>query len=168
MMGDVGDQQARERRDGHIDHEADRHVVGLEIDAHHGRQLEIDEQQQDVIYGDMALVQHADEGQGAAPGGDHADGEQRQVMEASTSMLPSESATLCMPARIRSILLMSLSPSGPLGQPQYATGASHRRSGNRGRSAVCSPDRLSPARAAPLDLTNPLDILYTYTAKGDP
>jgi hypothetical protein len=30
VVRDVGDQQAGQRGDGHIDHEADRHVVGLD------------------------------------------------------------------------------------------------------------------------------------------
>lgn len=56
-------------------------MVGLEVDADHRPQLQVDEQQQDVIDTDPALAEHVQEGDHRRIGGDCADAEQRQVME---------------------------------------------------------------------------------------
>lgn len=55
-------------------------MVGLEVDPHHGAELEVDEQQQDVVDAD-ALAEHLDEGGHGRVGGDATDTEQGQVVE---------------------------------------------------------------------------------------
>src|SRR5690348_13481291 len=82
VRSDVSHQQPRQRRDADVDQEAHRHVVGLEIDADHGAQLEVDEQQQDVLDGRMALAGHVDEGDDRRPDDGAADGKKREVVEA--------------------------------------------------------------------------------------
>ncbi|MCY1434549.1 hypothetical protein D9M71_506120 [compost metagenome] len=56
-------------------------MVGLEIDADHRAQFEVDEQQQDVVDLRMPLGDHADEGGHRRPEYRRADGEQGQVVE---------------------------------------------------------------------------------------
>ncbi|MNT78985.1 hypothetical protein D3C72_2182800 [compost metagenome] len=57
-------------------------MVGLEVDADHGAQFEVDEQQEDVIDRDVPLLHHPQEGHHRSPGRDASNGEQRQVVEA--------------------------------------------------------------------------------------
>lgn len=56
--------------------------IVLEVDADHGTQLQVDEEQQDVIDARLALVEHAEEGQHRGPGRGRADGEQTEIVEA--------------------------------------------------------------------------------------
>lgn len=53
----------------------------LEVDPHHRAQFQVDEQQQDVIDGDVAFVEHSQESHDGSPCGDRPDGKQRHVME---------------------------------------------------------------------------------------
>ena len=47
MLGiDQVDDQSGHGRDGHINEKPHRHVVGLEVNANHGSQLKVDEEQQ--------------------------------------------------------------------------------------------------------------------------
>lgn len=80
-MGHVGNQQPGQRGDRHVDQEAHRHVVGLEVNPDHGPQFEIDEQQENVIDLDMTDLDHLQELHHRRPRSDRADGEQRQIVE---------------------------------------------------------------------------------------
>ncbi|MNN26214.1 hypothetical protein D3C81_1397150 [compost metagenome] len=81
MVRDIADQQTRQCGDRHIEQEADRHVVGLEVDPDHRPQLEVDEQQQDVIDADTTLAEHIDEGRHRRIGSNRTDAEQGQVVK---------------------------------------------------------------------------------------
>ncbi|MNC89575.1 hypothetical protein D3C83_55310 [compost metagenome] len=79
---DVGDQHAGERGDADVDQEAHRHVVGLEVDADHGAELEVDEQQQDVLDRGLPLAGHPDEGESCRPDDGAANDKERKVVKA--------------------------------------------------------------------------------------
>lgn len=80
-MRHVGDQQTRQRGDRHVDQEAHRHMVGLEINPDHSAQFQVDEQQQDVIDLDVPVLQHPQKFHHRRPGRHRTNGEQRQVVK---------------------------------------------------------------------------------------
>jgi hypothetical protein len=59
--GDAG-QHAGKNRDGDEYQELDGNPAALEIDADHGAEFQVDEQQQDVRYGTVGLIHHAEIG----------------------------------------------------------------------------------------------------------
>src|SRR6516225_3276584 len=63
------DQHAAESRDCNIDQVSYREARGLEINADHGSNLEIDEQEENVSEARAALRGHADESGGRRPNG---------------------------------------------------------------------------------------------------
>jgi len=72
---------AGQRGDGDVKQKPHRHVVGAEVDAHHGPDLEVDEQEEDVGDGGVALVQQANEGHRRGPHRGGTDGKKGQVVE---------------------------------------------------------------------------------------
>jgi hypothetical protein len=72
---------ASQRSDGYVQKETNRHMVGLEVDADHGSELEIDEEQEDVSDGGERLLEHRDECRASRPNGGAADSEQRKSVE---------------------------------------------------------------------------------------
>src|SRR5262249_43061438 len=142
------DQHAAERRDCNIDQVSYRQARGLEIDADHGSDLEIDEQEENVSQARAALRGHADESCGPRPNGRPANCEQGEVMKCVDQKLANRVGRVLhapMPAAGRtrepahyfqhgSLLVYSLT-SLPFWQPQCRDGASAPRASRS--SAPC-------------------------------
>ena len=75
------DENAAQGGDGDIDEIADGQPCRLEIDADHGSDFEINEQEQDVRQAGVPLRHHFGKSRDCGPHRGRPDGEQRQVMK---------------------------------------------------------------------------------------
>ena len=78
---DIDGQQSGQGGYRDIDQELHWQSAGLEIDADHGTQFQVDEKQQDIFEGCMAVVDHLQVGHHARPDHRGADHEQAYDME---------------------------------------------------------------------------------------
>lgn len=81
MVRHIANQQSDQSRYANVEQEPQWHVICAEIDSAHSKQLEIDEQQQNVIDADFVLMEHVNEGGDACVDSDRTDPKKRKVME---------------------------------------------------------------------------------------
>ena len=81
-------QQAGERGDGNVEQKLHGQAMSLEVNSHHGPELQVNEQQEDVFDGRVPLLDHADVSVDRGPDDGSADNEQGHEVESTDQLIP--------------------------------------------------------------------------------